>query len=160
MTELPVCVFVSGHDTLSSVAKRLPEQFIEDSKYEAVGMREIITGATDWDWEGVEGEKERDFGWRTAYQQENETGSSSHEEKGDGVGLFEKGGVGFHERETPARERPEVYATPDRKSGMLVLEFEGSKEWARGMGIGKEGVRRFLEVLGCVLGGDLGPHVR
>lgn len=160
LTELPVCVFVSGQDTLSSVAKRLQEQSTEDSKYETVGMREIIKGATDWDWEGVEGEKERDFGWRTAYQQENGTGSSSNEEEGDGVGLFEKGGVKFYERETPARERPEVYATPDRNSGMLVLEFEGSKEWARGMGIGKEGVRRFLEVLGCVLGGDLGPHVR
>lgn len=73
--------------------------------------------------------------------------------------LSEKGRVGFY-KEMPARERPEVYATPDRKSGMLVLELEGSKEWARGMGIGKEGVRRFLEVLGCVLGGDLGPHVR
>ncbi|EAA32511.1 hypothetical protein GE21DRAFT_6333 [Neurospora crassa] len=160
MTELPVCVFVSGHDTLSSVAKRLQEQFIEESKYEAVGMREIIKGATDWDWEGVEGEKERDFGWRTAYQRGNETGSSSNEEEGIEVGLFEKGEVEFYEREMPARERPEVYATPDRESGVLVLEFEGSKEWARGVGIGKEGVRRFLEVLGCVLSGDLGPHVR
>ncbi|KAK3491995.1 hypothetical protein B0T13DRAFT_497150 [Neurospora crassa] len=143
MTELLVCVFVSGYDTLSSVTQRPQEQFIEESKYEAVGMREMIKGATDWDWEGVEGEKERDFGWRTAYQQENETGNSSNEEEGNRVG-----------------KRPEVYTTPDRKSRMLVLEFEGSKEWARGMGIRKEGVRRFLEILGCILSGDLGPYVR
>lgn len=159
MTELPVCVFVSGDDTLSSVAKRLQEQFIEDSKYEAVGMREVIEGlgGTDWVHDG------KDWGWRTAYQQEDETGTtgnSNEEEGGGGNGLFEKGGIGFYEREMPARERPEVYATPDRKRGVLVLEFEGSKEWAKGVGIGEEGVMRFLEVLGLVLGGDLGDNVR
>ncbi|KAK3398420.1 hypothetical protein B0T20DRAFT_352809 [Sordaria brevicollis] len=156
MTELPVTVFVSGSDTLSSVAKRLQEQFDEDVGYEVVGMREVIEGVTDWDYENGE----RSWGWRTGYQQdlEDETGG----DEGKGSGLFVKGGARFYELETPFRKRPEVYAKPDRKNGMLVLEFEGSKRWARGFGwrIGEEGVKRFLVVLGLVLSGDLGPHVR
>lgn len=167
MTELPVTVFVSGSDTLSSVAERLQKQFIEDAGYEAVGMREIIGGATDWDYAGEkEGMAERDWGWRTGYQQELEDevgaggGDGNGGEEGKENGLFVKGEVQFYELEMPARERPEVYATPDRKNGVLVLEFEGSKQWARGVRIGEEGVKRFLVVLGLVLGGDLGPHVR
>ena len=158
VTELPVTIWASGG--VGAMAKKLQEQFVEESKYESVGMREIIEGATEWEYG-------RDWGWRTAYEQEDDTefgtgtcNGNEEADEGEGDGLFGGGGIEFCKGEMQTRARPEVYATPDRKNGMLVLKFEGSKMWAKRMAIDVEGVKRFLVVLGLVLGGDTGPHVR
>ncbi|EME89457.1 uncharacterized protein MYCFIDRAFT_213678 [Pseudocercospora fijiensis CIRAD86] len=102
----------SGDDDVFAVARVLQQQFIEDSSYEAVGMLEILRHATTaWPTECC------DFGWRTAFQQED----------GSEVSFLgqEKAGMTAFERPHLPRLRPEIYAAP--KNGRLELAFEGNR---------------------------------
>lgn len=114
LTEVPIRYTLRQDAPLHQIAREMQSQFIEDSKYEAVGMVEIIERATDW--KGVV-----DFGWRTAFQQEEE-------EEGEGGGAFtflnSPSRVSFYDRPVLPRPRPEIYATP--RGGVLELRFEGN----------------------------------
>ncbi|KAF2636555.1 acetyl-CoA synthetase-like protein [Massarina eburnea CBS 473.64] len=134
MTEVPIRVSLiagaSPTPALASMARQLQADFIEDSKHEAAGMVEIIKSCTDWP------KQVHDFGWRTAFQQE---------EEGSFIFAGEKRTVGWYERELLPRDRPEVYATP--VDGRLLLEFEGD-----GRVISEGKAQEFLERLRSILG--------
>lgn len=66
MTEVPIIASISPDDTIVTIAQRLQAQFIDGSAHESAGMEEIIQNCTDWPEHVV------DFGWRTAFQQEDE----------------------------------------------------------------------------------------
>ncbi|KAI6543835.1 NRPS [Pyricularia oryzae] len=114
MAEVPIRAVVEADDTVAAVAARLQAQFIEGAAHEAVGMVRIIEGCTGWAAEGVP-----DFGWRTAFQQPEDGGSSF---------LGRPSGVGFYEGAVPSRVRSEIYATPVH-GDRLELEFEGNKRF-------------------------------
>ncbi|EHK21622.1 uncharacterized protein TRIVIDRAFT_52861 [Trichoderma virens Gv29-8] len=111
MTEVPIRASVTANSTLAEVALQLQNQFIEDSSHEAAGMAEIIRDCTDWPQDVT------DFGWRTSFQQEEETEFSF---------LGSPSTVSFYERPLLPRNRPEIYATP--REGSLDLEFEGNRK--------------------------------
>jgi hypothetical protein len=73
-------------------------------------MTEIIRQATNW------GEESEDFGWRTAFQQEESDFFPF-------LGV-EKATVTVFDRPHLPRRRPEIYATP--RGGKLELHFEGN----------------------------------
>ncbi|KAH8690320.1 putative nonribosomal peptide synthase [Talaromyces proteolyticus] len=130
MTELPVIVHIGSNDNVASVALRLQEQFIQDSGYETAGMEDIIRSSNNWP------EYTADFGWRTAFQQE------------DGPSLTFLGStseISFYSGDLPSRPRPEVYATP--RNGKLDIVFEGNRSL-----IGEDTVQEFLSRLQIVLG--------
>ncbi|KAI9709702.1 MAG: NRPS [Bogoriella megaspora] len=130
ITEVPIHLTLPLPSDLLSIATKLQEQFIEDSRYEAAGMRDIIRHATEW------GDGVVDFGWRTAFQQEEGGGFVFAGERESEVRVWD--------REVLPRSRPEVYATP--KGGELVLEFEGN-----GRLVEEEMVRGVVEEIGRVL---------
>ena len=111
MTEVPIIASISHDDTIVTIAQRLQAQFIEDSAHESAGMEEIIRNCTDWPEEVV------DFGWRTAFQQEDEMEFKF---------LDSDSTISVHEHDLLPRGRPEIYATP--RNGMLHLEFEGNRQ--------------------------------
>ncbi|KAL6811929.1 hypothetical protein J3E69DRAFT_377169 [Trichoderma sp. SZMC 28015] len=111
MTEVPIRVSVTTNSSLAEVASQLQSQFIEDSSHEAAGMVEIIRNCTEWP------QNVTDFGWRTSFQQEEETEFSF---------LGSPSTVSFYERPLLPRNRPEIYATP--REGSLDLEFEGNQK--------------------------------
>ncbi|RAL12432.1 putative nonribosomal peptide synthase [Aspergillus homomorphus CBS 101889] len=123
LTEVPVRTRVDRQkDTLFTVAQRLQRQFLEDAAHEWAGMEEIIHHCASDRWaQGV-----RDFGWRTAFQQEEEDGK---EEGGSKSGTEFLGAVSTYQTEQPPRDRPEIYATPRRGGSQLVLHFEGNRMW-------------------------------
>ncbi|KAH8597089.1 hypothetical protein B0O99DRAFT_685008 [Bisporella sp. PMI_857] len=131
MTEVPIRTTVEVDDTVSIIALRLQKQFIEDSAYEAAGMVEIINNCTSWP------NSAQDFGWRTAFQQEEDVGFTF-------LGAPSK--VSFYETDLLPRPRPEIYATP--RNGKLDLEFEGNRKL-----ITEDIVGEFLDRLGDLLGG-------
>ncbi|WPG98257.1 Hypothetical protein R9X50_00104500 [Acrodontium crateriforme] len=67
LTEVPLRVRLKGDNTVQSLSGKLQDRFIEDSKHEASGMVEIIRYSTEWAAEC------EDFGWRTSFQQGDET---------------------------------------------------------------------------------------
>ncbi|VUC30158.1 unnamed protein product [Clonostachys rosea] len=111
MTELPVRVEIKSTDTLDDVSRQLHEQFIQDSTHEAAGMVEIIRNCTNWP------ERTTNFGWRTAFQQADNGDSFNF--------LGSPSNISFYQNSLPARDRPEIYATP--RNGNFELEFEGNK---------------------------------
>ena len=129
MTEVPIRLNIDANDTLSSVALQLQNQFIEDSTHEASGMVEIIKNCTDWP------DHARDFGWRTAFQQEEDAGL---------IFLSSPSNISFYKSNLLPRTRPEIYATP--REGKWDLEFEGNRRL-----IGEDTVREFLARLQTVL---------
>jgi hypothetical protein len=129
MTEVPIRISIDASDNISNVALRLQKQFIEDSTHEAAGMVEIIKNCTDWP------EEARDFGWRTAFQQE---------EGAEFTFLESPSRISFYESDLLPRTRPEIYATP--REGKLDLEFEGNRRL-----ISEDTVREFLTRLQTVL---------
>ncbi|RFU81918.1 amp-dependent synthetase ligase [Trichoderma arundinaceum] len=129
MTEVPIRVNIGLHSTLIEVASQLQDQFIKDSIHEAAGMVEIIRNCTDWP------EEVADFGWRTSFQQEEETEFSF---------MGSQSGVSFYDRPLLPRNRPEIYATP--REGNLDLEFEGN-----GKLTSEDTVKKFLTVLQGIL---------
>lgn len=110
MTEVPIRINIEANDTVADVALQLQTQFIEDSKYEASGMVEIIRNCTDWP------DETRHFGWRTAFQQEEDPGFTF---------LGSPSSISFCESDLLPRSRPEIYATP--RGEKLDLEFEGNR---------------------------------
>lgn len=130
MTEIPIRISIDPEDTITPVALRLQKQFIEDSLHEAAGMAEIIANCTDWPNEA------KDFGWRTAFQQEEDS---------DFEFLGVSNGISYYEGDLPARTRPEIYATP--RDGQLELQFEGNRKL-----ISEQTVAKFLDGLETVLG--------
>lgn len=129
MTEVPIRIIINPEDTIATVALRLQRQFIEDSLHEAAGMAEIIANCTDWS------EEIKDFGWRTAFQQEDT----------DFEFLGIPSSISYYESDLPARVRPEIYATP--RDGQIELEFEGNSKL-----ISEEAVHEFLEDIETILG--------
>ncbi|KAG6997698.1 aurofusarin cluster transcription factor aurR2 [Physcia stellaris] len=127
LSEIPIRISVKPTDTLLAVAKQLHHQFLEDSSHEGLGMDEIIRQCTNWSTSA----HVRDFGWRTAFQQSEES---------DGFEFLGRPSrVTAYERKMLPRTRPEVYGTP--KGGTLVLSFEGnrrltSEETARAIVLG------------------------
>ena len=111
MTEVPIIASISPSDTIVTIAQRLQVQFIEDSAHESAGMEQIIRNCTDWPEEMV------DFGWRTAFQQEDEMEFKF---------LDSASTISVHEHDLLPRGRPEIYATP--RNGRLHLEFEGNRQ--------------------------------
>ena len=111
MTEVPIIASISPSDTIVTIAQRLQAQFIEDSAHESAGMEQIIRNCTDWPEEMV------DFGWRTAFQQEDEMEFKF---------LDSDSTISVHEHDLLPRGRPEIYATP--RNGRLHLEFEGNRQ--------------------------------
>lgn len=109
LTEVPVRCTVQETDTLLQIAQQMQARFIEDSKHEATGMVDIIRRASDWQSSSV------DFGWRTAFQQEQDDSF---------MFLEAPSKVSFYDREVLPRTRPEIYATPS--GGKLELQFEGN----------------------------------
>ncbi|KAE8555139.1 hypothetical protein EYB25_003687 [Talaromyces marneffei] len=130
MTEVPIRITIVPEDTIITVALRLQNQFIEDSFHEAVGMAEIVATCTDWS------EEAKDFGWRTAFQQEEDT---------DFEFLRMPSSISYYEGDLPARTRPEIYATP--RDGRLELEFEGNRNLTS-----EQAVQEFFAGLEMVLG--------
>ncbi|KAL6790347.1 hypothetical protein GGI42DRAFT_365191 [Trichoderma sp. SZMC 28013] len=130
MTEIPIRVCITTDSTLAEVASQLQSQFIEDSSHEAAGMVEIIRNCTDWP------KSVTDFGWRTSFQQEEETEFSF---------LGSPSTVSFYERPLLPRNRPEIYATP--REGSLDLEFEGNRKLTS-----ESTVIKFLAELQNILG--------
>ncbi|KAE8364752.1 hypothetical protein BDV27DRAFT_157514 [Aspergillus caelatus] len=110
MTEVPIIASIGLNDTIVTVALRLQAQFIDDSAHESPGMEEIIRNCTDWPEQVV------DFGWRTAFQQEDEMEFKF---------LDSESTITVHEHDLLPRGRPEIYATP--RNGRLHLEFEGNR---------------------------------
>lgn len=113
LSEIPIRMSVRPTETLLEVAKQLHHQFIEDSSHEGLGMDEIIQQCTDWSTS----RDVRDFGWRTAFQQSED---SDHFEF-----LGKPSQITAYERKLLPRTRPEIYATP--KEETLVLSFEGNQ---------------------------------
>lgn len=111
MTEVPIRIRITTSSTLVDIASQLQRQFIEDSIHEAAGMVQIIRECTDWP------EEVADFGWRTSFQQEEESEFSF---------LGSPSSVSFYDRPLLPRNRPEIYATP--REGGLDLEFEGNNK--------------------------------
>lgn len=111
MTELPIRVNIKSTDTLDDVSRQLHDQFIQDSTHEAAGMVEIIRNCTTWPGAAT------NFGWRTAFQQADDGDSFNF--------LGSPSNISFYQTSLPARDRPEIYATP--RNGKLELEFEGNK---------------------------------
>lgn len=146
MTEVPINVNFDGENsggTLADVARRLQTQFVADSEHETVGMVEIIEKCTDWSYSDRTSRTEKDFGWRTAFQQQEEL---EHDDGGEISFLGGRSRVSFYEGgERPARERPEIYATPT-KDGNLEVEFEGDRRR-----ISEQIVLEFLAKLRMVL---------
>lgn len=130
MTEVPIRIIIKPEDTIATVALQLQKQFIEDSLHEAAGMAEIIANCTDWPDEA------KDFGWRTAFQQEEDR---------DFKFLGVSSRISYYEGDLPARTRPEIYATP--RDGQLELEYEGNRQL-----VSEQTVAKFLEDLEVVLG--------
>ena len=128
MTEVPIRINIDADDAISGVATQLQKQFIEDSTHEAAGMVEIIRNCTDWP-------EVDDFGWRTAFQQE---------EDAEFKFLGSPSKISFYESDLLPRNRPEIYATP--RDGKLDLEFEGN-----GKLISEDTVRDFFARLQTVL---------
>lgn len=112
MTEVPIRVPVEAEDTVATLANRLQNQFLQDAAHESVGMVQIIRNCTEWP------DEISDFGWRTAFQQQ---------EEGESTFLGRPSTLSFYEGAVPPRTRPEIYATPT-KDGGLELEFEGNKK--------------------------------
>lgn len=129
MTEVPICVEVDPHATLSGIALQLQRQFIEDSRYETAGMEEIIRNCTDWP------EDTKDFGWRTSFQQADDRSFAF---------LGAESRISFYEPDLLPRNRPEIYATP--RDGELDLEFEGNRQL-----VSEEDVQKFIQGLEAVL---------
>lgn len=135
LSEIPIRVRIHPSDTLLTVTQRLHQQFIEDSSHEGLGMDAIVQQCTDWcQRSGAGGAaavvEVEDFGWRTAFQQEQGEGEAEAEAEGSDrfefLGQKGKGGVlKAYERNHLPRTRPEIYATP--KGERLVLSFEGNK---------------------------------
>lgn len=119
LSEIPIRISLRPTDTLLEVAKQLHHQFIEHSSHEGLGMDDIIQQCTDWS----ASRDVKDFGWRTAFQQSDD---SDHFEF-----LGKPSHVTSYERKLLPRTRPEIYATP--KDETLVLSFEGNQKL-----IGKE----------------------
>ena len=113
LSEIPIRMSVRPTDTLLGVAKQLHHQFIKDSSHEGLGMDDIIQQCTDWPIS----RDVRDFGWRTAFQQSEE---SDHFEF-----LGKPSQITAYQRKLLPRTRPEIYATP--KEETLVLSFEGNQ---------------------------------
>ena len=111
LVEQPIRYRVKSGDDLWSVAQGLQRQFIEDASHEAAGMVEIIRQATSWPPECC------DFGWRTAFQQGDDSLLPFLGQAGVRITAFE--------RPHPPRCRPEIYATPG--SDKLELSFEGNR---------------------------------
>ena len=111
MTEVPIIASISPDDTIVTIAQRLQAQFIDDSAHESAGMEQIIRNCTDWPEQVV------DFGWRTAFQQEDEMEFKF---------LDSESTISVHEHDLLPRGRPEIYATP--RNGRLHLEFEGNRQ--------------------------------
>ncbi|CAK1360695.1 unnamed protein product [Cercospora beticola] len=130
LTEVPVRVRIGPEDTLDRVALILQRQFIEDSAHECAGMQEILQGSTTWR-EGAE-----DFGWRTAFQQEDVQ---------DFEFLGEKSRISVFEHTLLPRPRPEIYATPRGKS--LHLQLIGNRKILH-----EKSARKILGSLRNVLG--------
>jgi amino acid adenylation domain-containing protein len=118
MAELPVIVTVHASDTLADVAIRLQSQLIQDSRFECIGMAEIIEECMDWPV------AVNDFGWRTAFQPDFDSISSvsSSPPSSSRVGYT----YTVYERETPPRTRPELYATKIDSELELTYESDGS----------------------------------
>ncbi|OJJ36076.1 hypothetical protein ASPWEDRAFT_60166 [Aspergillus wentii DTO 134E9] len=111
MTEVPIIASIRPNDTLVTIAQQLQAQFIDDSAHESAGMEEIIRHCTDWPEQVV------DFGWRTAFQQEDEMEFEF---------LDAESTISVHEHDLLPRGRPEIYATPRKER--LHLEFEGNRQ--------------------------------
>ncbi|KAM0262608.1 hypothetical protein ACHAQJ_001653 [Trichoderma viride] len=129
MTEVPILVSAATNSTLTDIASQLQGQFIEDSTHEATGMVQIIRNCTDWPANVT------DFGWRTSFQQEEETEFSF---------LGSPSTISFYDRPLLPRNRPEIYATP--REGSLDLEFEGNRKI-----ISETTVKEFLAMLQSIL---------
>ncbi|KUM62352.1 hypothetical protein ACN42_g4754 [Penicillium freii] len=114
MTEVPIIASISPNDTILTIAQQLQSQFIYDSAHESAGMEEIIRNCTAWP------EQVLDFGWRTAFQQEDEMEFKF---------LDPESTITVHEYDLLPRGRPEIYATP--RNGRLHLEFEGNRRLIR-----------------------------
>lgn len=110
LSEVPIRIFIKQDETLTAVAVKLQQQFTEDSLHESPGMDEIIRQCTCWP------EQVRDFGWRTAFQQEED---SSFEFLGS------PSSISTYERDLLPRTCPEIYATPQGET--LELAFEGNR---------------------------------
>ncbi|CAJ2499769.1 Uu.00g026220.m01.CDS01 [Anthostomella pinea] len=126
MTEIPIRATVDDHTTLAELARLLQSQFIDDAAHETAGMEQIIRHSTTWP------DKTRDFGWRTAFQQQEDGGFEF---------LGEPSAVAYYQRPMPPRSRPEVYATP-MEDGTLEVLFEGNVAV-----VSEESVRGFLALL-------------
>lgn len=113
LSEIPIRIAVKRTDTLLEVTKQLHHQFIEDSSHEGLGMDEITQKCTNWSTS----KDVKDFGWRTAFQQSED---SDHFEF-----LGKSSRITSYERKLLPRTRPEIYATP--KDETLVLSFEGNQ---------------------------------
>lgn len=114
---------VAPTDTLASVAGRLHDQFIQDAPHERLGMTKIIRDCTGW----PDGQ---DFGWRTAFQQDDGGGGQGADE---GAGedfrfLAQRSDFSVHQGPMLPRPRPEIYATPNVRTGRLVFSFEGNRK--------------------------------
>ncbi|KAF2207099.1 hypothetical protein CERZMDRAFT_102796 [Cercospora zeae-maydis SCOH1-5] len=111
LLEQPIRYRAQPDDDLWSVAQMLQQHFLEDARYEAAGMAEVIRGATSWPGDCD------DFGWRSAFQHRGHALSPFLGQAGVQITTAE--------RSHPPRRRPEVYATPgpDR----LELSFEGTR---------------------------------
>jgi aryl carrier-like protein len=130
MTEVPIIASISPNNTIVAVAQQLQAQFIDDSAHESAGMEEIIRNCTDWPEQVV------DFGWRTAFQQEDEMEFK----------FLDSGStITVHEHDLLPRGRPEIYATP--RNGRLHLEFEGNRRL-----ISEDTVREVFARIQSVLG--------
>ncbi|KAJ4389992.1 hypothetical protein N0V93_007465 [Gnomoniopsis smithogilvyi] len=147
MTEVPMMVDFSANNgyqpTVADVASHLQSQFVTDSEHETVGMMEIIKECTDWSHSDSSSRPAKDFGWRTAFQQQEEL---EHDDGGEINFLGGRSRVSYYEGgERPSRDRPEIYATPT-KNGNWELEFEGDRRRSP-----EHIVREFLAKLRMVL---------
>ena len=134
LSEVPICMSVRPTDTLLKVTQQLHQQFIEDSLHEGLGMDQIIQQCTDWS----NSREVRDFGWRTAFQQS--------EDSDDFEFLGKPSRITAYDRKLLPRMRPEIYATP--KGTTMVLSFEGNERL-----ISKETVNEILSGLRSILVG-------
>ncbi|KAL8950907.1 MAG: hypothetical protein Q9222_003085 [Ikaeria aurantiellina] len=132
LSEIPIRINIQLHDTLLDVAKRLHQQFIEDSAYEGLGMDDTIQRCTNWPAEGTV----KDFGWRTAFQQSDDDDGFEF--------LGQPSRMAAFDRKLLPRTRPEIYATP--KGGELVISFEGNRKL-----ISEEAVQEILHGLKSIL---------
>ena len=110
LCEIPIRISLKPNDTVSGVAMQLQRQFVEDSLHEGPGMDEITRHCTCWS------EHAKDFGWRTAFQQGEESNFNF---------LGSPSNISTYERDLLSRTCPEIYATP--RGETLELMFEGNK---------------------------------